>query len=81
MAGKGLNEIYDEISEVAKYKDSRGFLPHITIGRSRKPVALSRSWTERKFDLKLKVSRISFIKSDLTPDGSIYTDLCSNYFI
>ncbi len=79
--GNGLTDIYNKVSEISQLTDRRGFLPHITIGRSRRPVSLNRSWTEKKFDLKLNVSMISFIRSDLTPDGPVYTDLCSNYFI
>ncbi len=81
VSGDGLTDIYNKVSEISQQTDRRGFLPHITIGRSRRPVSLNRSWIEKRFDIKMKVSRVSFIRSDLTPDGPVYTDLCSNYFI
>lgn len=81
VRGVGLGEIYDKVSEISRQTDSKGFLPHITIGRSRRPVSLNRSLIEKRFDIELKVSRISLIKSDLTPDGPVYTELFSNYFI
>ena len=81
VSGNGLTDIYNKVTEISQHTDIRGFLPHITIGRSRRPISLNRSWIEKRFDIKLKVSRVSFIRSDLTPDGPVYTDLCSNYFI
>lgn len=81
VSGNGLTDIYDKVSEISEYTDSRGFLPHVTIGRSRRPESIKRSWIEKRFDLELKVSRISFMRSDLTQGGPVYTDLCSNYFI
>ncbi len=81
VSGVGLNKIYKKASEISKYTEKKEFLPHITIGRSKKPVSLNRSWTEKRLDLKLSVNRISLIRSDLTPDGPVYTELSSNYFI
>jgi 2'-5' RNA ligase len=62
--------------------ETRGFTPHVTLGRVREPrrdvplaVALEAGAT-RPFGT-LRVARVSLMRSDLSPRGARYTELAS----
>jgi len=61
-------------------REKRGFTPHLTLGRIRRPVNLQN--VSSKFNQydnldipTLKIEQIAFIQSQLHPRGSIYTPL------
>ncbi|MBC8228711.1 RNA 2',3'-cyclic phosphodiesterase [bacterium] len=61
-------------------REKRGFTPHLTLGRIRRPVNLQN--VSSKFNQydnldipTLKIDQIAFIQSQLHPRGSIYTPL------
>lgn len=64
-----------KLTEFGFEPEQRNFLPHITLGRIAKPRRKSLPFAE--FDLlsKQRVNHITLFKSQLTPDGSIYTVL------
>jgi 2'-5' RNA ligase len=66
--------IDDELTKLGFEKDRR-FHPHVTIGRVKKPCSvesvLARAYTSGSFP----VTRVTFFKSTLKPEGPVYTPL------
>lgn len=78
---KILNKkIEDEMSRLGFEKEGREYVPHITIGRFRRPQSAEKDFEELKYlveRMKTSVYVDSFylIESTLTPAGPIYDDL------
>lgn len=72
-------KIEDELARYKIEKEKREKSPHITIGRVKRPVVLdSKIVEELEFKAQsFKVTEIFLIKSQLTPEGPIYTDIAS----
>lgn len=67
--------IQELVTEAGVVIEEREFLPHITLGRVAKPRRRSLSLREIELPHQQKVPKITLFKSDLTPDGSVYTVL------
>jgi 2'-5' RNA ligase len=67
------NELEKSLSEIGFEKENRRFLPHITVGRVRKRIHIKETLpiTQSTFD----ITQIGLIKSELRPEGSVYTSL------
>lgn len=72
-----INEYHDSICSSLNLREDRRFLPHITIGRARKPVDLS-IYTERIGDLgePILLERPALYHSILTGGKPIYEKIC-----
>jgi 2'-5' RNA ligase len=72
-------KIEDELARYGIEKEKREKSPHITIGRVKRPVVLDSNVVEGlSFEGEpFKVAEIFLIKSQLTPEGPIYTDITS----
>lgn len=72
-------KIEDALERYGIKKEKREKSPHITIGRVKRPVVLdSKVVEELEFKAEsFKVAEIFLIKSQLTPEGPIYTDIAS----
>lgn len=62
-----------------KFKDKREFIPHLTISRFKSPLDLTVLYKENegKDFGNYEVRSIALFKSDLTPTGAVYTEMCS----
>ncbi len=72
-----INEYHDSICSSLNLREDRKFLPHITIGRARKPVDIS-MYTERNSDLgePILLERPALYRSTLTARGPVYEKIC-----
>jgi 2'-5' RNA ligase len=79
---KKLEEIYNTIENLLDKagiaKENRRFKPHITVGRNKKSYnfkSIFKIIEEKRFDFvsNFMVSHFQIFKSELTPDGPIYT--------
>jgi len=70
---KFQNELEKSLSEIGFEKENRRFLPHITVGRVKKRIHIKEtlSITQSIFN----ITQIGLIKSELRPEGSVYTPL------
>ncbi|MEO0275895.1 MAG: RNA 2',3'-cyclic phosphodiesterase [candidate division WOR-3 bacterium] len=68
-----FNFIEERIESINIEKEERKFHPHITIARIKERKGVS--FEKKKFDYKFKVDRIVLFKSDLRPEGPIYTQI------
>ena len=66
-------------------KEDRGFRPHLTIARLRRPEdarQLAEAHIQTKFDsIEVPVNEFVLFRSDLSPKGSIYTVISKHAFI
>ena len=67
-------EIESSLEPLGFAKESRRFVPHVTIGRVRKRFAI-KAPVPLPEKVKFEISSIGVIKSDLKPGGSLYTPL------
>ncbi|MCH8013301.1 MAG: RNA 2',3'-cyclic phosphodiesterase, partial [Candidatus Dadabacteria bacterium] len=67
------NELEQELSGLGFKEENRRFIPHITVGRVKKRIHIKESLpiTQSIFD----ITQIGLIKSELRPEGSVYTSL------
>lgn len=65
--------IEDGLSEFGFERESRKFIPHITLGRVKKRVLLQNIPVLQKKEFK--ITEIGLIKSELRPEGSVYTPI------
>lgn len=80
-----LENIWRDVEEIAYRagidRESRGFSPHITIGRLKeRSIGRLRTFMEKYSDAEFGAQRVREIKlkkSDLTPSGPIYSDIFS----
>lgn len=72
-----IEEIFNFIEEKTQRlnieREERKFHPHITIARIKERKGVS--FENKKFDDKFKAERIVLFKSDLRPEGPIYTQI------
>lgn len=70
---KFQNELEKSLSEIGFEKEKRRFIPHITVGRVKKRIHIKESLPiiQSIFD----ITQIGLIKSELRPEGSVYTPL------
>lgn len=62
-----------------KFREKRKFVPHLTISRFKIPSdirGLMRETENRDFG-KYRVEKLTLYRSDLTPQGAVYTEICS----
>lgn len=87
----GVSKGYDAVQKLAEEleasmerlgfpREKRAFSPHLTIGRVRDvrdPASMERAFRETEIDVvgEFSVEKISVIKSQLDPAGSIYTTI------
>lgn len=57
--------------------EKRGFSPHLTLGRLRVPADLTRVIATDFPETGFPVERVVFIRSELRPDGPLYTELAA----
>jgi len=70
LLSKLVSELEEELSVLGFEKESRKFIPHITLGRVKKKINIQYSpqITKNSF----KVTQIGLIKSKLSSSGSVY---------
>ena len=69
-------EIEGALAQIGFPEDRRKFFPHLTLGRvRRRPVSLPSGATESVQSVNFRVDRVTVMKSDLRPDGAVYTPL------
>lgn len=70
-------EIDNQLSDLGFEKESRGFHPHLTVGRVRSPgniIEVTQKFTDYSFpEIEFAVDQILVMKSELTPKGAIYS--------
>lgn len=62
-----------------KFRETRKFVPHLTVSRFKGPTdirGLLRENENTDFGT-YEVDRLTLYRSDLTPDGAVYTEMCS----
>ncbi len=74
------NRIESSMEKLGFHREKRPFKPHLTIGRIRElkhPAVMAKSLENNEIGEigKFRVEKLSFIKSQLDPSGSIYTTL------
>lgn len=74
-----LTSYYNEFSKRVGFVESRKYLPHITLARSRKPVSIQPA--EVFLPDEIEVNRITLFRSILNSEGAIYNELCSSQLI
>lgn len=77
--------IEDEIAVIGYPREERRFKPHLTIGRVKNAHGLKQLIdainAEREIDLDgFNVAEVLIMKSDLRPEGAVYTRLCEITF-
>lgn len=76
-----LNErIEIELEKAGLKKETRKFLPHLTLGRVRTPkniTNLTKLINETTFQItnKIKIDKLTLYQSTLTPKGAVYTQI------
>ncbi len=68
-----FNFIEDRAEKVNIEREERKFHPHITVARIKERKGIS--FEKKKFDDKFKANKIVLFKSDLRPEGPIYTKI------
>lgn len=75
----------EEFAREGFAKEDRGFRPHLTIARLRRPEdarQLAEAHIQTKFDsIEVPVNEFVLFRSDLSPKGSIYTVISKHAFI
>lgn len=68
--------LYERIPE--NFRERREFVPHLTVSRFKLPTDIRGLFRENeKKDFGVyPVERLSLYKSELTPNGAIYTEMC-----
>lgn len=63
----------------ARYRENRNFVPHLTVSRFKIPLDIRGLFheSEGKDFGHYHIEKLSIYKSELTPQGSIYTEMCS----
>lgn len=79
------SRIEDEMERIGHPREERGFKPHLTIGRVRDSFGLKGliDAIEAEKEIELSVFRteeVLIMRSDLRPEGPIYTRLCEIKF-
>lgn len=79
------SKIEDEIEKIGYPREERNFKPHLTIGRVKETHGLKQLIdtidAEREIDLDgFDATEVLIMKSELRPDGAIYTRLCEIAF-
>ncbi len=74
------SRIEEEMEKIGHPREKRGFKPHLTIGRVRDPSGLKglidAIQSEREIELGgFKAEEVLIMRSDMRPEGSIYTRL------
>jgi len=86
---EGVREVFqrleDALLKMGFAPEKRKFMPHITLGRVRRAEAgddFARVLQEVKVPefAPVRVEEIKLYQSRLTPQGAVYTELCSEYF-
>jgi 2'-5' RNA ligase len=67
------SELDEGLSDLGFKKEDRKFIPHVTIGRVKKRIFIKEypRVTQNPFE----ITKIGLIKSELRPEGSVYTPL------
>lgn len=62
-----------------KFRETRKFVPHLTVSRFKAPMDIEGLYreSEGKDFGRYRIDRVTLYKSELTPDGAIYTEICS----
>ncbi len=70
---KFQNKLDDGLSQIGFEKEERKFVPHITIGRVKQRMSIKD--VPRISKAAFDINQIGIIKSELKPEGSLYTPL------
>lgn len=77
-------QLEEEFAREGFPKENRGYQPHLTIARLRRPEdarQLAEAHIQRKFDfLEIRVSKFVLFRSQLSPKGSVYTIISEHGF-
>lgn len=72
-----LEKIHQILSEDSMEKSERkAFKPHITLARSKRKPADVTDFLDRGSGIEIKFNGIVLFRSELTPEGPIYTEIC-----
>ena len=72
------NDVDSALSGMGFEKDRRGFSPHLTLARFRNPAPLPQAVNEFQTQaMPFHVPRIILFRSQLRPDGAVYSELKS----
>ncbi len=74
-----LESFYYDFAKTIGFRESRRYMPHITLARCRKPVPVKTS--EIELPEEIEVDRMTLFRSTLTPEGPVYKELCKTQFI
>lgn len=72
---KLFRNIEKNIEGIKYEREDRAFIPHVTIGRSKQGVDISKIAAELKFEIVSRAGKVALYKSDLDPSGPVYTKL------
>lgn len=74
-------DLETELSKVGYPREKRKFSPHLTLGRVKKPLKLHLQFNQLPVtSYQLPATKIEVIKSDLRPDGAVYSCLKEFHF-
>ncbi len=77
----GLLELHSLVSGKIpqKYRETREFVPHLTVARFKRPMDLSVLYRENdgKDFGTYRIEKFTLFRSDLRPDGAVYTPVCT----
>ena len=69
-------EIEEALAQIGFPEERRKFFAHLTLGRvRRRPVSLPSEAAESVQSVNFRVDRVTVMKSDLRPEGAVYTPL------
>ncbi len=73
-----LKEIHSHVVQGAPGKfDRKDFRAHITLARSRNRPADAGDYEKLGHGIEIKFTDVALVKSELTPQGPVYTEICS----
>ncbi len=79
-----LRKIYkrleQELGKAGFEKDKRKFVPHITVGRARRPAAIKNYLKKIRFDICIDAESVVLFESDLKKEGAVYRPVYKEKF-
>ncbi len=79
-----LREIHkrleEELGKEGFEKDKRKFVPHITVGRARRPAAIKNYLKKIRLDICIDVESVVLFESELKKEGAVYRPVYAEKF-
>jgi RNA 2',3'-cyclic 3'-phosphodiesterase len=72
---KLFKEIEKALAGIKYEKEERAYIPHVTLGRSKQGVDVTKQALELKFDIQSHVGKVALFSSVLGDDGPVYTKI------